>query len=257
MAVDRALEPSVPARALSGVRGGRPPVEELEAKVGHAFADRALLKWALTHVSALGAARRGQSYERLEFLGDRVLGLVIAELLLARFPKAEEGEMSRRFAELVRKETCADVARVWDVGPHLYLGPGEIRSGGRNREAILGDVCEALIGAVFLDAGYGAASEVVRRGFADRVVELAPPVLDPKSVLQEWAQGRGLPLPLYRELGRSGPDHKPEFRIGVEIAGFEPCEASGASKRFAEQAAARAFLDREDKAKTSTGEAKA
>lgn len=245
MAVDRALESPVPAGALNGGKGVRPPDGDLEARLGHVFADPALLKRALTHVSAAGVAKRGQTYERLEFLGDRVLGLAIAELLFARFPKAEEGEMSRRFAELVRKETCAEVARAWNVGPHLNLGAGEARSGGRSRDAILGDACEALIGAVFLDAGYGPARDLVWRGFSDRIAPLASPVLDPKTVLQEWAQGRGLPLPAYREIGRSGPDHKPEFVIGVEIPGFEPCQASGASKRLAEQAAARAFMARE------------
>lgn len=245
MAVVRALEPPVPARAVSPTRNGRPPVEELEASLGHTFADRAVLKWALTHVSAVGVAKRAQTYERLEFLGDRVLGLAISELLFERFPKAEEGEMSRRFADLVRKETCAEVARAWGVGPHLHLGPSEMRSGGRAKIAILGDACEALIGAVFIDAGYVAARDLVRRGFADRIVSLEPPTLDSKTILQEWAQGHGHPVPAYRELSRSGPDHKPEFVIAVRVGSYRECEARGASKRFAEQAAAQAFLDRE------------
>lgn len=255
--MDGALEPAVPAGALgmgTGVRtglrtglaaGGRPPVEELEARIGHTFKDKSLLKWALTHVSAVSASKRNTTYERLEFLGDRVLGLAIAELLFEKFPKAEEGEMSRRFADLVRKETCANVARQWGVGPHLYLGPSEIRSGGRDKTAILGDACEALIAAVFLDAGYDEARAFVFGGFADLVVESLPPVVDPKSILQEWAQGRGMPAPLYHEVSRSGPDHKPEFIISVEITGFDRCQAHGSSKRSAEQSAAQAFMDRE------------
>ena len=242
--MDCAVEPAVPARAL-GMSAGRPPIEALEVSIGHVFRDRSLLKWALTHVSAVGVAKRAQTYERLEFLGDRVLGLSISELLFETFPKAEEGEMSRRFAELVRKETCADVARAWGVGPHLYLGPSEMRSGGRSKIAILGDACEALIAAVFLDSDYQTARTVVWRAFADRIVTLSPPVLDPKTILQEWAQGRGYPVPMYREIARTGPDHKPEFVIGVELPGFELCEASGASKRIAEQAAAAAFMERE------------
>jgi ribonuclease-3 len=234
---------------------GRPPIEDLEARIGHVFSDKTLIKGALTHVSALGTARRAQTNERLEFLGDRVLGLAIAELLFEKFPKAEEGEMSRRFADLVRKETCANVARRWDVGPHLHVGPSEVRSGGRERTTILGDACEALIAAVFLDAGYDVARALVFRGFADLIVETLPPVVDPKSVLQEWAQGRGLPTPLYREVSRTGPDHKPQFVIAVEVQGFASAEASGASKRFAEQSAAQVFLQREGlpKSRASSG----
>lgn len=243
--MDRALEPAIPASAVSPTRNGRPPIEELEASLGHTFAQRDLLKWALTHVSAVGSAKRTQTYERLEFLGDRVLGLAVAEVLFDRFPKAEEGEMSRRFADLVRKETCAEVARAWNVGPHLHLGPSEMRSGGRSKTAILGDACEALIGAVFLDAGYVAARDLVWRSFAERTDLLDPPAGDPKTILQEWAQGRGLPVPAYREVSRSGPDHKPEFVIGVQVGSFAVCEERGASKRLAEQAAAKAFMQRE------------
>lgn len=245
MALDRALEPPVPAGAVSGARGGRPPIGDLEASLGHVFADKSWLKRALTHVSALGAGKRGHTYERLEFLGDRVLGLALAELLFARFPEAEEGEMSRRFAELARKETCAEAARAWNVGPHLHLGPSEMRSGGRDKTAILGDACEALIAAVFLDAGYAAAQDLVARGFGGRIADPGPPHVDPKSELQEWAQARGLPVPDYRETARSGPDHKPEFIIRVEVRGYQSCEARGASKRSAEQGAARAFMERE------------
>jgi ribonuclease-3 len=226
-------------------RGPRPPIEELESSLGHTFRDRDLLKRALTHVSAVTSGKRHETYQRLEFLGDRVLGLAISQLLYDMFPKAEEGELSRRLADLVRKESCAEVARVWDVGSHLYLGPGESQTGGRDKTAILGDVCEALIGAVFVDAGYEAARALVLRGFSERMRTPRRPLRDAKTSLQEWAQARGLEPPNYKEAARSGPAHAPNFTITVEVPGFEPCSAQGSSKRIAEQAAAVHFMERE------------
>lgn len=224
-------------------RGPKPPIEALEVAVGHIFVKRELLKHALTHVSAI--QKRTDSYQRLEFLGDRVLGLAVAGMLYELFPDSEEGDLSRRLASLVRKETCAEVARDWDVGPHLRLGAGESATGGRQKTAILGDACEAIIGAVYLDAGYEAARDVVVRGFSIRMAEPRRPLQDAKTSLQEWAQGRGLPPPVYREVGRSGPAHAPQFIIGVVVEGFELISATGASKRVAEQSVARAFLERE------------
>lgn len=227
-------------------RKSRPDLGELEQRIGHAFGDRSLLERALTHVSAIAArGARVDSYQRLEFLGDRVLGLAISDMLHAAFPKAAEGELSRRLAELVRKETCADIAREWGVGDHLRLGGGEAQTGGAKKVAILGDVCESLIGAVYLDAGFDSARELVRRNWSDRMLKPRRPLRDPKTALQEWAQARGLETPVYREAGRSGPAHAPKFIIAVDVAGFEPVEAEGASKRSAEQAAARAFMTRE------------
>lgn len=227
-------------------RKGRPDLGELEQKIGHAFKDRELLERALTHVSAIAAkGARVDSYQRLEFLGDRVLGLAVSDMLHIAFPKAAEGELSRRLAELVRKETCADIAREWGVGDHLRLGGGEAQTGGAKKVAILGDVCESLIGAVYVDAGYDAARELVQRNWSERMLKPRRPLRDPKTALQEWAQARGLETPVYREAGRSGPAHAPKFIIAVDIAGFEPVEAEGASKRSAEQAAARAFMTRE------------
>jgi ribonuclease-3 len=188
---------------------------------------------------------RVASYQRLEFLGDRVLGLAVAELLFAAFPKADEGELSKRLAELVRQETCADVGRAFDLGAAIRLGPSEVNSGGRKRTAILADVCEALIGAVFLDGGYPVAAALVERLWGDRLRTAARPPRDAKTVLQEWAQGRGLPTPNYREVGRSGPQHNPMFRISVELPNLEPAEGVGRSKRAAEQAAAALLLERE------------
>ena len=226
-------------------RGPRPKTEELEASLGHEFKDRDLLKRALTHVSAVSGGKRLETYQRLEFLGDRVLGLTICQMLYELYPVAEEGELSRRLADLVRKETCADVARAWGVGPHLKLGLGESQTGGRDKTAILGDACEALIGAVFVDGGYDAARELVRRSFGERMKAPRRSLRDAKTSLQEWAQGRGLPPPVYREVGRSGPAHAPQFIIGVVVEGFEILSATGASKRVAEQSVARAFLERE------------
>jgi ribonuclease-3 len=232
---------------LSAAELPKDGVSALQARIGHVFADASLLERALTHVSALPAQapRRADSYQRLEFLGDRVLGLTVSDMLYEAFPEAEEGELSRRLADLVRKETCADVARDWGVGAVLRLGEGEAQTGGANKSAILGDICESLLGAVFLDAGYGAAEALVRRFFSEKMLNPVRPLRDPKTALQEWAQARGLPTPVYRQVGRSGPDHAPVFSIEVSVNGFEPALAEGASKRFAEQASAENFLKRE------------
>jgi ribonuclease-3 len=218
----------------------------LEERVGYRFADAAMLEIALTHISALkGARNRAGSYQRLEFLGDHVLGLVISDMLYRAFPKADEGELSRRLADLVRKETCAEIARNIDLGAAIRVGASENNAGARTRLAILADVCEALIGAVYLDGGYKAAEELVDRLWQERLRATAQPLRDPKTVLQEWAQARGLPTPAYREVARSGPDHNPEFRVAVQLPALAPAEGQGRSKRAAEQAAAASMLARE------------
>ncbi len=227
-------------------RAAKAAQNEVEDRIGYRFAERALLERALTHMSALSGARaRAGSYQRLEFLGDHVLGLVISDMLFRAFPAADEGELSRRLADLVRKETCADVARQMDLGPAMRLGNSEVHAGGRQRAAILADVCEALIGAVFVDGGYAPAADLVERFWENRMLRPVRPLRDPKTMLQEWAQGRGMPAPSYREVERSGPDHDPEFRVVVELADREPTEGVGRSKRSAEQAAAAAMLTRE------------
>jgi ribonuclease III len=227
-------------------RRSRRPATVLEDRIGYRFGDTALLTCALTHISALkGPRNRAGSYQRLEFLGDHVLGLVISDMLFRGFPKADEGELSRRLADLVRKETCAEIAVSIDLGPSIKLGSSEVNAGARKRPAILADVCEALIGAVYLDGGYAAAEALVERLWQERMRATAQPLRDPKTVLQEWAQARGLPTPAYREVARSGPDHSPEFRVAVQLPHFAPAEGSGRSKRSAEQAAAAAMLSRE------------
>ena len=227
-------------------RKPKPDLGALEERIGHTFADRTLIERAVTHVSAVASrGARADTYQRLEFLGDRVLGLAVSDMLFRAFPKAAEGELSQRLAELVRKETCADVAVEWGVGLHVRLGGGEAQTGGTKKTAILGDICEAIIGAVFIDAGFSAAQDLVRRNWTDRMMKPRRPLRDPKTTLQEWAQARGLDTPVYREAGRSGPAHAPRFVIAVDINGFPAVEAEGASKRLAEQAAALAFMARE------------
>ena len=224
----------------------------LEARLGYRFADPELLDRALTHSSAVSPGKRiANSYQRLEFLGDRVLGLVIADLLYRKLPKANEGELSRSLNALVRKESCAAIARRLDLGPDLNLGESEARTGGAQKDAILGDVTEAIIGAVYCDGGLGKAYELIERLFGDQIGLANSDRADAKTTLQEWAQGRGLEPPAYVETGRKGPDHAPEFTIEVRIEGFAPLTASGASKKLAEHKAAEAFLVRERVWKTT------
>ena len=235
-----------PARRRKRVGAATGEIAELEDRIGYRFTDHAWLDRALTHSSALSGGRdRGGSYQRLEFLGDHVLGLVISDMLFRAFPAATEGELSRRLAALVRKETCADVARAIDLGPAMRLGNSEIQAGGHRRTAILADVCEALIGAVFIDGGYPPAATLIERYWQERMIKPPRPLRDAKTLLQEWAQARGMPAPSYREIERSGPDHSPEFRVAVELLERTPAEGIGRSKRAAEQAAAAAMLARE------------
>jgi ribonuclease III len=242
-AADQAPQP--PAKEPKGPKRRRRGTAGFEERIGYRFTDPALLEQALTHISALtGSRNRAGSYQRLEFLGDHVLGLVVSDMLFRAFAKADEGEMSRRLADLVRKEACADVARAIDLGEAIRLGASEANAGGRGRTAILADVCEALIGAVFVDGGYPAASALIERLWSERMRTPARPLRDSKTVLQEWAQARGLPTPAYREVERKGPDHDPEFRVTVELPDLAPAEGLGRSKRAAEQAAAAAMLTR-------------
>jgi ribonuclease-3 len=217
----------------------------LEKTIGYRFKDSDLLDRSLTHISALSGSNRANSYQRLEFLGDHVLGLIISDMLFRSFPKADEGELSRRLADLVRREACADVARAIELGGALRLGASEANAGGRMRTAILADVCEALVGAVYLDGGYEAAAKLVELLWGERMRAPVRPLRDPKTMLQEWAQARGLPTPAYREIERTGPDHDPVFRVAVALPAREPAEGRGRSKRTAEQAAAEAMLNRE------------
>lgn len=205
----------------------------------------ALLTVALTHASARVGAKPDEDNERLEFLGDRVLGLAVAELLTDRFPHAREGELARWFNHLVRAETCAEVAQAWELGGSIMMSGGEAGSGGRHKKTILANACEAVLGAIFADGGYQAARAVVHKFWEPHLGEIEAAAPDAKSVLQEWAQGKRLPLPRYLEVAREGPDHAPRFTAEVHIEGVAPERGQGANKRAAEQAAALAMLLRE------------
>jgi ribonuclease III len=212
-------------------------------RLGHAFDDPALLREALTHASAAGRGRRGRSNERLEFLGDRVLGLVMANTLIKAYPDEPEGALSRRHAALVRRETLAEVAQELGIGDWLTVARSE-EDGGRSNPAILADTLEALIGAIYLDGGLEAVESFIRRAWRDRVRTMAAPPRDAKTALQEWAQARGLDLPLYEVVGTAGPPHAPTFEVEVRLATGEATVASAGSKRAAEQAAAVRLLER-------------
>lgn len=228
-------------------RREKPALADLEARLGYKFIDAELAARALTHLSApvTGGPRRLDSYQRLEFLGDRVLGLAVAEMLYEAFPHASEGELSMRLAALVRRETCAEVAKEWEVGPHVVLGAGEAQAGGRKKAAILSDIAESLIGAVFVEAGFATARQLIARAWRARMYAVEEPERDGKTALQEWAQARALRAPNYVEIDRSGPPHAPLFTIQVSVEGFEPTRGSASSKRAAEQAAAQAFMARQ------------
>ena len=227
-------------------------LDELAEALGHQFVDSGLLHEALTHQSAVPSRDTPDaSYQRLEFLGDRVLGLVVAELLLSRFPEEPEGDLARRLAALVRKESLATVAKDLDLGRFLILAKGEIEAGEHRNPALLADSCEAVIGALYLDGGLEPARAFIVRHWTP-LLEAAPaPPQDSKTKLQEWAQGRGLPLPAYREVGRRGPDHEPVFDVEVSVQGQAPARGEGRSKRLAEQSAARALLEALDGASGS------
>ena len=215
-------------------------------RLGHAFERPDLLIRALTH-SSLSAPTRPDN-QRLEFLGDRVLGLVMAEALLEQDKEAPEGQLAPRFNALVRKETCAEVAREIDLGAVLKLGKSEMKTGGRRKHALLGDAMEAVIAAVYRDAGYEAARDVILRLWGERVSKVEADARDAKTTLQEWAQARRMPPPAYVEVGRTGPDHAPVFTVEVRMETGATARAEASSKRQAEQAAAKAMLARLDSA---------
>jgi len=215
------------------------------ARIGHEFTRPELLLRALTHASIATPTRPDN--QRLEFLGDRVLGLVMAEALLSADRAASEGQLAPRYNALVRKETCADVAREIDLGEVLKLGRSEMMSGGRRKDALLGDALEALIAAVYLDAGFGPARDLILRLWGSRISAVESDARDAKTALQEWAQARAMPPPAYVQVGREGPDHQPIFTVEARMETGEAERATAGSKRQAEQAAAKALLARMEK----------
>jgi ribonuclease-3 len=222
-------------------------VEALQGRIGHRFADRELLERALTHASVGDGARAVRHNERLEFLGDRVLNLCAAERLMALYPDVREGEMSRLLAALVNYHACARVARRAGLAEALRLSASATKVGARKSDAVLGDACEALIAALYVDGGLETARAFFQQFWAEEVARLdEPQVKDPKTQLQEWAQGRGLPLPSYEVLSREGPDHAPCFTVEVAVEGAPPERGEGRSRQDAEKAAAQAMLLRRE-----------
>jgi len=225
--------------------------EDAARSIGHVFARPELLTEALTHPSAITLRRQGRrrtavqhGYERLEFLGDRVLGLVIAELLWRRFDDEPEGDLTRRMTHLVQRNALARVALAIGLDRHLTLSRSEAAAGAARNPGILADVCEAVIAAIYVDAGFDAAAEFIQRWWAPLIAEMDDPPSDPKTALQEWAQARGLGLPTYRLVATSGPDHAPLFTVAARVAEFAEADATGPSKRAAEAGAAATLMRR-------------
>ncbi len=217
--------------------------DDLAHSLGHTFERPQLLRAALTHNSARRDGGVASEYQRLEFLGDRVLGLVVAELLYLTFPGDDEGNLAARHATLVRREALAKVARAIDLGRHIVVAPGEAEANLRKNPGVLADTCEAVIAAIYLDGGLDAARRFVEARWQPLMDAAPAPQRDPKTALQEWAQARGLPLPVYAEVARSGPDHAPVFVMTATVEGIAPAEAEGTSKRLAEQRAAERLLE--------------
>ncbi len=213
-----------------------------EDRLGHRFASPDLLMQALTHPSMSGDTR--PSNQRLEFLGDRVLNLILAEALFRDDPQASEGQLAPRYNVLVRKETLAEVARQIGLGEAVRLGRSEMMSGGRRKDAMLADAMEAVLAAVYLDAGIDVARAVVLTHWAGRIGAAEAQARDAKTALQEWAQARGERPPHYALVERAGPDHAPVFTVEAQLATGEAARATASPKRQAEQAAAQALLDR-------------
>ena len=216
--------------------------ENLEARIGRTFRKRALLREALTHSSVGERHKHSVDYERLEFLGDRVLGIVVAEHLFETFPNEGEDRLAPRLNALVNKDACARAARRIDLGAALILSSSEARTGGRNKDTILADACEALIAAVYLDGGLKAARQFIELVWAEEFASAGDAPRDPKTTLQEWSAQRKRPNPHYEVVERTGPDHAPYFVVEVRVEGVEAVRGAGSSKRDAEREAARAML---------------
>jgi ribonuclease-3 len=225
-----------------GTRKQDARLAELEERIGYVFKNRAFLREAMTHGSANDGARtRRRSYDRLEFLGDRVLGLIVAERLLAEHTDEDEGEIAPRFNALVNRNACARAARAANLGAAVVLSPSEEASGGRGKSAILADICESIIAALYLDGGFDAARAFVMKYWADAFESVRSAPKDAKTVLQEWAAAKKRGLS-YVVVEQRGPEHAPHFVIDAVVEGFERARGEGASKREAQREAASAFL---------------
>ncbi|MFP4386574.1 MAG: ribonuclease III [Alphaproteobacteria bacterium] len=214
------------------------PLKQLQERIGYTFKEETRLRAALTHSST----GKQKNYERLEFLGDRVLGLVIASLLYKKFPEEQEGDLAKRLASLVQGKTLADLAKRFSLGEYIFFSNAEAAAGGAQNDHILADVFEALIGALYLDGGYECCSRLIETHWQDTLYTMRNPPQHPKTQIQEWAQAKGLPLPKYEIISQSGPDHAPVFEVRVTLAGHSAASAKGRSRAEAEKRAAKQFL---------------
>ena len=219
-----------------------PGLSELEALLGHAFANQGLVDAALTHGSRQEAVA---DYQRLEFLGDRVLSLVVAEELYTRFPQEKEGALAARLSNLVRAETCAKIAEQLNVADFIQVGAVEKRKGVQNMASVLGDVIEALIGALYLDGGLAVARRFIVQHWEAMFTQAPASLKDAKTFVQEWALGQAMPLPNYVVLGREGPQHAPRFEVSLQVGNHTSATGQGPSKQAAEMDAATNFISRE------------
>lgn len=218
-------------------------VEALQRRIGHAFADQDLLERALTHSSVGKGARKVRDNERLEFLGDRVLNLIVAEFIVDALPEAPEGDLAKLMNRLVNYHACADAARAAGLAEALRLDASATKVGARDNDRVLGDACEALIAALYRDGGIDKARAFVLAFWKEKLADLDAPAKDPKTLLQEWAMAKGLPLPEYVTVKQEGPSHDPTFTIEVRLPGVQPQSARAGSKREAEKDAAQKMLD--------------
>ncbi len=215
----------------------------LEKELSYEFKDKKLLELALTHPSAI-AHEHGYEFERLEFLGDRVLGLIIATWLYEEFPSEKEGDLAKRFASLVRKEMLVEVANALHLAQYLIIKRERSSSQEKRMETLLADGCEALIAALYIDGGINAAANFIHGFWKEYIRDAKEPPRDPKSILQEWVQSKGKSHPLYEVWESSGPAHSPFFIVEVIVEGLEPVKGQGSSKRHAEKDAAQNMLDK-------------
>lgn len=220
-------------------------IRDLEAIIGYSFANKALLNRAFTHPSAVTDEAPFQHYERLEFLGDRVLGLAAAQTLFQNHPNADEGGLAKRLNYLVSRDACTQTAKELGFGEFVILGLSEQQSGGKRKAAILANVCEALIAAIYLDGGLEPAAAFFARNWGERLDTMDTAPKDAKTTLQEWAQSKGYAIPTYEITGQTGPDHRPKFSVSVTVHEFDPGIGRGKNKKVAEHAAAEDFLIRE------------
>lgn len=210
----------------------------VERIIGYEFKDKSLLELALTHASTA----TGKTYERLEFLGDRVLGMAVADTLYNKFPEEPEGDLARRLSALVQGETLAQIAREYALGDFIQLSEAERNSGGADNDHILADIVEAILGALYLDADYQTCQKVVSHLWGDRFYEMTQPPQHPKTRVQEWVQSKALGLPSYEIVGQSGPDHAPVFEVRLSVDGYDAVTARGRSRQEAEKKAANRFM---------------